>query len=111
MFSCCKSRNYEEIKPCTPDTVAQSQATILLLGAGESGKSTWLKQLRLLYLGGFSNLERQNYLVVIAQNLTQSCLKVCTEMQIFDENYEYLNNLKSKSELSEMTMTCLQNLI
>lgn len=70
MFSCCESSNYEQIKPCAPDTVASSQSVILLLGAGESGKSTWLKQLRLLYLGGFTSLERQNYLVVIVRNLT-----------------------------------------
>lgn len=31
-------------------------------------------------------------------------------MKIFDENYEYLNNLKNKSELSERTMMCLRNL-
>ncbi|CAK7895883.1 guanine nucleotide-binding protein alpha-1 subunit [[Candida] anglica] len=45
---------------------------LLLLGAGESGKSTVLKQLRLLHQGGFSQPERVQYAQVIWVDLIQS---------------------------------------
>ena len=43
----------------------KNQVKMLLLGAGESGKSTVLKQMRLLHLGGFSPQERNQYKNII----------------------------------------------
>ncbi|KAG0687914.1 guanine nucleotide-binding protein subunit alpha [Pichia californica] len=43
----------------------KNQVKMLLLGAGESGKSTVLKQMRLLHLGGFSSQERIQYKNII----------------------------------------------
>lgn len=40
---------------------SKNQMKLLLLGAGESGKSTVLKQLRLLHKGGFTEQERIQY--------------------------------------------------
>lgn len=45
---------------------------LLLLGAGESGKSTVLKQLRLLHQGGFTHQERLQYAQVIWADVIQS---------------------------------------
>ena len=42
---------------------------LLLLGAGESGKSTLFKQLIVLYSGGFSDKDRMAYLPVICNNM------------------------------------------
>lgn len=46
--------------------------TILLLGAGESGKSTIAKQIKLLYLGGFSNSEALRFKDAIQHNIISS---------------------------------------
>lgn len=46
-------------------TNKKNQVKMLLLGAGESGKSTVLKQMRLLHLGGFSTQERIQYKNII----------------------------------------------
>ncbi|XP_076366078.1 guanine nucleotide-binding protein G(f) subunit alpha-like isoform X4 [Tachypleus tridentatus] len=45
---------------------------LLLLGAGESGKTTILKQMRILHLQGFSEKERQDKVQEIRQNVLQA---------------------------------------
>eukprot|EP00252_Welwitschia_mirabilis_P007697 TRINITY_DN19338_c0_g2_i2.p1 TRINITY_DN19338_c0_g2~~TRINITY_DN19338_c0_g2_i2.p1 ORF type:complete len:106 (-),score=18.61 TRINITY_DN19338_c0_g2_i2:36-353(-) len=50
---------------------------LLLLGAGESGKSTIFKQIRLLFQTGFDEQERRTYTSVIHANVYQS-IKVCS---------------------------------
>lgn len=46
-------------------TNKKNQVKMLLLGAGESGKSTVLKQMRLLHLGGFTQQEKIQYKNII----------------------------------------------
>ncbi|KAL7665980.1 Guanine nucleotide-binding protein alpha-1 subunit [[Candida] zeylanoides] len=50
----------------------KSKVKLLLLGAGESGKSTVLKQLRLLHQGGFSAAERVQFAQIIWVDLIQA---------------------------------------
>lgn len=49
-----------------------AQIRMFLLGAGESGKSTVLKQLRLLHNHGFTDFERRKYAGVIWVDLIES---------------------------------------
>ncbi|RLV93549.1 Guanine nucleotide-binding protein subunit alpha [Spathaspora sp. JA1] len=50
----------------------KSTIKLLLLGAGESGKSTVVKQMRLLHKGGFTQQERRQYANVIWSDAIQS---------------------------------------
>jgi len=45
---------------------------LLLLGAGESGKSTILKQVKLLFLGGFNSEEKLMYRSAVERNVIQN---------------------------------------
>ena len=42
---------------------------MLLLGTGESGKTTFVKQMKILYSGGFTDEEKAGYRVDIINNL------------------------------------------
>lgn len=50
----------------------KNEIKLLLLGAGESGKSTVLKQLKILHKGGFTNQERMQYSQIIWCDVIQS---------------------------------------
>lgn len=45
---------------------------LLLLGTGESGKSTIIKQMRIIYGDGFSDAERQSFKVLVFRNCLRS---------------------------------------
>ncbi|BGP41123.1 guanine nucleotide-binding protein subunit alpha [Rhodotorula kratochvilovae] len=62
-----RERQKEEEK-----VVARRDVKLLLLGTGESGKSTILKQMRLHHLGGYTDEERDGYREIVYANLIQS---------------------------------------
>eukprot|EP00039_Didymoeca_costata_P019163 m.336477 g.336477 ORF g.336477 m.336477 type:complete len:365 (+) comp17864_c0_seq1:198-1292(+) len=45
---------------------------LLLLGTGESGKSTVLKQMQIIYGGGFKDDKKQKYIVLVYRNILRS---------------------------------------
>ncbi|GAA6064000.1 hypothetical protein JCM10212_000154 [Sporobolomyces blumeae] len=60
----------DELKRARND--ASRTSKLLLLGAGESGKSTMLKQMRLMYAQPYSKEEREAYREVVYANALQS---------------------------------------
>ena len=52
--------------------MAKNEIKMLLLGAGESGKSTVLKQMKLIHHGGYNDSERDSYKEIIFSNTIQS---------------------------------------
>ncbi|KAJ9164724.1 Guanine nucleotide binding protein, alpha subunit [Coniochaeta hoffmannii] len=74
----------------------QREVKLLLLGAGESGKSTVLKQMKLIYAQGFSKTEKLEWKPVVFNNIVQS----------FRLIYEAMNDLglKLDSEDNEKAM-------
>lgn len=50
----------------------RNEVKMLLLGAGESGKSTILKQMKLIHDGGYSPEERESFKEIIFSNTVQS---------------------------------------
>lgn len=54
---------------------------LLLLGTGESGKSTITKQMRIIHINGFSNSERMSKIDDIIKNIRESILSLVMAMQ------------------------------
>jgi polynucleotide 5'-kinase involved in rRNA processing len=47
----------------------RNKVKLLLLGAGESGKSTIAKQLKIIHLNGFTDDEKKSYIPIIYANI------------------------------------------
>ncbi|KAJ3155593.1 guanine nucleotide-binding protein subunit alpha [Geranomyces variabilis] len=57
---------------------------ILLLGSGDSGKTTVLKQMKILHGAGFSAAERAGYKRIIAQNILESMKALVEALEPLD---------------------------
>ncbi|KAK4054654.1 guanine nucleotide-binding protein subunit alpha [Microbotryomycetes sp. JL221] len=60
----------------------RNEIKMLLLGAGESGKSTILKQMKLIHQGSYSDKERESYKEIIFSNTVQSMRVILDAMEM-----------------------------
>jgi len=59
---------------------SKTECKLLLLGAGESGKSTVLKQMKISFKQGYTKAERQGFIPIINSNLVSSMKIICENM-------------------------------
>ncbi|KAG0294945.1 guanine nucleotide-binding protein subunit alpha [Dissophora globulifera] len=62
----------------------RNEVKMLLLGAGESGKSTVLKQMKLIHDGGYSEDEKEAFKEIIFSNTVQSMRVILEAMDSMD---------------------------
>ncbi|KAF0411913.1 G protein alpha subunit [Gigaspora margarita] len=62
----------------------RNEIKMLLLGAGESGKSTILKQMKLIHEGGYSDEERDSFKEIIFSNTVQSMRVILDAMDMMN---------------------------
>ena len=62
----------------------RAKVELLLLGAGESGKSTIFKQMKLLFGDGFTDEERNDHARVIRSNVLSEIAKLCKALTAFE---------------------------
>ncbi|KAI8636996.1 guanine nucleotide binding protein, alpha subunit [Parasitella parasitica] len=67
---------------------AGKEIKIVLLGAGDSGKSTIIKQMKLIHDCGFSTIERENFRAMIFTNLLGSMQALLESMAILKLTFE-----------------------
>jgi len=88
-----RKKNMEIEKMIRKDKKVQArQVKVLLLGAGESGKSTILKQMRIIYSEGFRLDERKEVRQVIFSNMIVAFKIIAEEMRELGLDYEYENS-------------------
>jgi len=67
-----------------------------LIGAGESGKSTILKQMRLIYTkDGFTKNEKEEWRVIIFNNILDGLRMAVDAMDDYGFSFEYENTAVS----------------
>jgi guanine nucleotide-binding protein G(i) subunit alpha len=79
-------------------------------GAGESGKSTIAKQMKIIYLKGFQDAERRPYKEIIFSNIIMSmrALVLAVErlgLEVSPENKDRARLFKSNTILFEQNVT------
>jgi len=65
--------------------LSSNSIKLLLLGTGESGKSTFIKQMRIIHGDGYSTAEKQKYATLIIRNIIvsmQALIKAISGLQI-----------------------------
>uniref|UniRef100_A0A8C6PSA2 Guanine nucleotide binding protein (G protein), alpha transducing activity polypeptide 2 n=1 Tax=Nothobranchius furzeri TaxID=105023 RepID=A0A8C6PSA2_NOTFU len=84
---------------------------LLLLGAGESGKSTIVKQMKILHQGGYTREEQMEFRAIIYGNILQSALAIIRGMEMLgidfgtpsaQEDAQKLQNLSDSIEEGTM---------
>ncbi|KAF7488704.1 Guanine nucleotide-binding protein G(o) subunit alpha [Sarcoptes scabiei] len=81
------------------DGVEDKIIKILILGTGESGKSTLVKQLKIIHQDGYTVDEMLEFRPIILDNLVSSMKYVVTGMRLLGINFEFQHNLKLAKEL------------
>jgi len=85
----------------------KQEIKLLLLGAGESGKTTFLKQMKIINLNGYSLEERMQFNPVIISNIKMSmkalvaAAKKLTSSSFLEENLKYAEMFVEGSETLE----------
>uniref|UniRef100_A0A0N5A0H5 Guanine nucleotide-binding protein G(I) subunit alpha n=1 Tax=Parastrongyloides trichosuri TaxID=131310 RepID=A0A0N5A0H5_PARTI len=69
------------------------EVKLLLLGAGESGKSTFFKQMKIIHDSGYSESERKAYISVVFSNTVQSLAAIIKAMGPLGVNFKVRTNI------------------
>ncbi|KAL2859984.1 guanine nucleotide-binding protein subunit alpha [Aspergillus lucknowensis] len=87
------ARNKEIENQLRRDKMVQwNEIKMLLLGAGESGKSTILKQMKLIHQGGYSREEKESFKDIIYSNIVQSMCMILEAMEALELPLEDARN-------------------
>ncbi|XP_016968887.2 G protein alpha q subunit-like isoform X1 [Drosophila rhopaloa] len=109
-MSCCLSaeeREQKEISKLIDRQLrkdrksALSERKLLVLGTGESGKSTFIKQMRIIHDGGFTTLEKRGYIKLVFQNIFMSMQSMIKAMAKLDISY----GQKEHKELADLVLS------
>lgn len=101
------------------NAAAAREVKLLLLGAGESGKSTIVKQMKIIHDKGYSQEDCKQFIPVVFSNTIQSMLAIVKAMETLQIEYgdpankeaaERLVDVTSEQEEAEITPEILQML-
>ena len=89
---------------------SKNELKLLLLGTGESGKSTFVKQMRIIHGTGFSNEDRYSFKNLIYQNTfmaVQSMIEAMDALYISYHNSKNIENAELVRSTDYQTITTL----
>jgi len=94
---------------------ANDKVKLLLLGAGESGKSTIFKQMKILYGAGFSKEELEAYQPTIYSNTIVAMKQILLAIETFElkgevgcmDSFDAINSLEDDNNILPETMVTL----
>ncbi|XP_014022338.1 guanine nucleotide-binding protein G(t) subunit alpha-2-like [Oncorhynchus tshawytscha] len=97
-----KSKELE--KQLAEDADKESKTVkLLLLGAGESGKSTIVKQMKILHQGGYTKEEQLEFRAIIYGNILQSALAIIRGMEMLSIDFGSPKGSEDGQKLSNLS--------
>ncbi|CAJ0930833.1 unnamed protein product, partial [Mesorhabditis belari] len=82
------------------------EVKLLLLGAGESGKSTIVKQMKIIHETGYTDEERKQYRPVVFSNSVQSMAAILRAMNQLKIEFADLNRGTDLRQFFTLSQTC-----
>ncbi|CEP19171.1 hypothetical protein [Parasitella parasitica] len=81
------------------------ECKILLLGSGESGKSTIVKQMKIIHQNGYSQDELKSWKLTIFKNIIESIQAIIAAAEKFEYKFETLDDQNVLERLAKYTVT------
>ncbi|XP_051893526.1 guanine nucleotide-binding protein subunit alpha-11-like isoform X2 [Pristis pectinata] len=75
---------------------------LLLLGTGESGKSTFIKQMRIIHGSGYSEEDRKAFAKLVYQNIITAMQSITRAMDTLNIQYQYQENKEHSQVIKEL---------
>ncbi|XP_023314440.1 G protein alpha q subunit isoform X9 [Trichogramma pretiosum] len=106
-MACCLSEEAKEQKRINQEIErqlrrdkrdARRELKLLLLGTGESGKSTFIKQMRIIHGSGYSDEDKRGYIKLVYQNIFMAMQSMIRAMDLLKIQYAESSNIE-KAEL------------
>lgn len=106
-MSCCQSDEVREQKRINQEIEkqlrrdkrdARRELKLLLLGTGESGKSTFIKQMRIIHGAGYSDEDKRGFIKLVYQNIFMAMQSMIRAMDLLKIQYVESSS-KEKAEL------------
>ncbi|XP_051552139.1 guanine nucleotide-binding protein subunit alpha-14-like isoform X1 [Myxocyprinus asiaticus] len=89
---------------------ASRQLKLLLLGTGESGKSTFIKQMRIIHGQGYTEEDRRAYAKLVFQNIFVAIQAILQAMENFSIHFADLQNATYAAKLIKVKPDTVQSL-
>ncbi|MGH0188447.1 UNVERIFIED_CONTAM: hypothetical protein FKN15_029484 [Acipenser sinensis] len=101
MMACCLSEEAKESKRINAEIDkqlrrdkrdARRELKLLLLGTGESGKSTFIKQMRIIHGAGYTDEDKRGFTKLVYQNIFTSMQSMIRATETLKIQYKYEQN-------------------
>uniref|UniRef100_A0A3B4FDV9 Guanine nucleotide-binding protein subunit alpha n=1 Tax=Pundamilia nyererei TaxID=303518 RepID=A0A3B4FDV9_9CICH len=88
---------------------SKRELKLLLLGTGESGKSTFIKQMRIIHGKGYNDTDRKGFTRVVYQNIIAGIQAMINAMETLHIDYLHDQNIV-RNQLSQVDLTYVSTL-
>lgn len=119
MAGCCVSAEERENQRINEEIERQlrkdkkdsrRELKLLLLGTGESGKSTFIKQMRIIHGGGYTEEDKKSYAKLVFQNIYTSMQTMIRAMETLGISFSDPQNQSSAGSLLEVEVDKVEEL-
>ncbi|TNN11746.1 Guanine nucleotide-binding protein G(q) subunit alpha, partial [Schistosoma japonicum] len=120
VMSCFRSKEFREQQRISREierqlhkdkSAGRKEVKLLLLGTGESGKSTFVKQMRIIHGAGYTDMDKLAYKTLIYQNIFLAMQTMCDALSLLrielknPDNQQNLKVIRETELESTITLT------